>query len=251
MHKKLLFAIIAAIAATNAYSDQVLTSRAYVDDGLATKQDKITAGTTGAVVTYNGIQDGQTQFTERAIYDGSATYDSTTDANKLITAGAVNTMTPSLPTGTANAAVTYDANGNIGGEREIFGTNYTAIWARPTVTTNDDKLAKVGDVRMLQNLITDASKRGSAPSDENDYRMLPVFNSALNGKFGGLITANSLDEGTWKTNNWSTNNVIPSLMAVNAGMESKQNKMTCTRWLDTPEHPEHTDENCLLWELGN
>ena len=31
----------------------------------------------------------------------------------------------------------------------------------------------------------------------------------------------------------------------------KQNKMTCTRWLDTPEHPEHNDDNCLLWDLGN
>lgn len=37
MHKKLLFAIIAAIATTNAYSDQVLTSQKYVDDADAQK----------------------------------------------------------------------------------------------------------------------------------------------------------------------------------------------------------------------
>lgn len=247
MHKKLLFGLIGAIVATGAFANQIVTSQTYVDNMDALKQDKITAGTTGAVVTYNGEIDGQAQFGEQAIYDGTTTYDATTDANKLVTAGAVSNMAPALPTGTANAAVTYDANGNIGGEREIYDTSYMSIWVRPTVTTNDDKLAKVGHVRMLQNLITDASRRGSAPSDENDYRLLPVFNSALNGKFGGLITANSLDEGTWKTNNWPTNNVIPSLMAVNAGLDTKQSKKVCVRWL--PDVVEQTDETCLLWDL--
>ena len=53
------------------------------------KQDKITAKTTGNVVTYNGTSNGQTQFDEVGIYDGSATY-SNSDADKLITAGTVH-----------------------------------------------------------------------------------------------------------------------------------------------------------------
>ena len=245
MHKKLLFAIIASIAATNAYSDQVLTSRAYVDNGLATKQDKITAGTTGAVVTYNGIQDGQTQFTERAIYDGSATYDSTTDANKLITAGAVNTMTPSLPTGTANAAVTYDANGNIGGERRIDDSGGRASVLTPR---SDEWLTSVSGVKGTLKYITSVQSASSVPSSGMFF--LPVFSENEDTPtFGRVTVANSVEDlGTWSDN---TNKVIPTWMAMDSGLATKQNKMTCTRWLDTPENPDHTDENCLLWELGN
>ncbi len=85
-------------------------------------------------------------------------------------------------------------------------------------------------------------------NDSNSINALPVFPKNTGGdKFDRIITTNTLNY----TGTWGTNNVIPSLMAVNAGMESKQNKMTCTRWLDTPENPDHTDENCLLWELGN
>lgn len=41
---------------------------------------------------------------------------------------------------------------------------------------------------------------------------------------------------------------IPTDGAVYAAVDTKQNKMTCTRWLDNAEH---TDENCLLWDLAN
>lgn len=247
MHKKLLFGLIGAIVATGAFANQIVTSQTYVDNMDALKQDKITAGTTGAVVTYNGEIDGQAQFGEQAIYDGTTTYDATTDANKLVTAGAVSNMAPALPTGTANAAVTYDANGNIGGEREIYENAMLAVLLRPTYTVKDDNLATVSGLRQTADFITDVSRAGSAPSDENDFRALPVFNSNLNNRFGKLITANSLDEGTWKTNNWPTNNVIPSLMAVNAGLDTKQSKKVCVRWL--PDVVEQTDETCLLWDL--
>ncbi|MBO4700536.1 MAG: hypothetical protein J5620_02170 [Alphaproteobacteria bacterium] len=64
----------------------------YIVHGLNAKQYAITPGTTGSVAIFNGAdQRGGSQFTERAIYDGSTTYDSTTDADKLITAGAVET----------------------------------------------------------------------------------------------------------------------------------------------------------------
>ncbi len=113
------------LGATDEQYDDALLPAKYINRGLGAKQYKITPGTTGSVVTYNGTdtnRNGGALFSERAIYDGSTTYDSTTDANKLITAGAV---------------------------------------------------------------------------------------------------------------------------------DNKQNKMTCTRWLDTPENPDHTDENCLLWSIAN
>ena len=63
----------------------------YIEYGLNAKQYRITPGTTGSVAIFNGADSrGGSQFTERAIYDGSTTYDSTTDADKLITAGAVD-----------------------------------------------------------------------------------------------------------------------------------------------------------------
>lgn len=135
--KTLLFGAIASVLTINSViADTVVTSQTYVDNADALKQDKITAGTTGNVVLYNGTQNGQTQFSERAIYDGTNDYDETTDANKLITAGAVDGMVgdvydyvddeisnipaPELPTGQPNYVVTYDEDGNVGGERGIY-----------------------------------------------------------------------------------------------------------------------------------
>jgi hypothetical protein len=71
-NKSLIFAgIFAAILGNNAFAtgENTVTSKSYVDAMDATKQDKVTAGTTGSVVTYNGTQNGQTQFSERGIFD--------------------------------------------------------------------------------------------------------------------------------------------------------------------------------------
>ena len=71
-----------------ATGENTVTSKSYVDAQDALKQDKITAKTTGNVVTYNGTSNGQTQFDEVGIYDGSAAY-SNSDADKLVTAEVV------------------------------------------------------------------------------------------------------------------------------------------------------------------
>lgn len=70
--------------------DNSVVPAKYIMYGLNAKQYAITPGTTGSVAIFDGAdQRGGSKFTERAIYDGSTTYDSTTDADKLITAGAV------------------------------------------------------------------------------------------------------------------------------------------------------------------
>lgn len=65
--------IISAIAvSTGAFAtgENTVTSKSYVDAMDATKQDKITAKTSGNVVTYNGTDaNGQAQFDERGIFD--------------------------------------------------------------------------------------------------------------------------------------------------------------------------------------
>ncbi len=77
MSKKLfLFGTIASVIAINSvFADTIVTSQSYVDNRDALKQDKITAGTTGNVVTYNGTQNGQAQFSERAIFDPDTNFD--------------------------------------------------------------------------------------------------------------------------------------------------------------------------------
>ncbi|MBQ6736332.1 MAG: hypothetical protein IJQ90_02490 [Alphaproteobacteria bacterium] len=170
MSKTLFIGAIASVLTINSVlADTIVTSRGYVDAADALKQDKITAGTTGNVVLYNGTSNGQTQFSERAIYDGTNDYNSSTDANKLITAGAVDGMvgdvydyvddeisnipTPELPTGTAGNVVTYDSNGEIGGELEIYDA------ADPNATDPEYLVTAIGVNSIARNALNWASQQ--------------------------------------------------------------------------------------------
>ena len=94
----ILAGIIAAITMGNAMAtdENTVTSKSYVDAQDALKQDKITAKTTGNVVTYNGTENGQTKFDEVGIYNGGAQYNESTDSGKLITAGTVANMAEAI-----------------------------------------------------------------------------------------------------------------------------------------------------------
>ena len=77
------------LGATDNQYNYALLPAIYISSAFRAKQAAIN-GTVGSVPVFNGASSvGGSQFTERAIYDGSTTYDSTTDADKLITAGAV------------------------------------------------------------------------------------------------------------------------------------------------------------------
>ena len=95
MKQALFIGAIASIIAINSViADTVVTSRGYVDAADALKQDKITAGTTGNVVTYNGTQNGQAQFSERAIFDPATGLDGNDEVvsgheGDLVTAGLI------------------------------------------------------------------------------------------------------------------------------------------------------------------
>ena len=80
-----------ALGATDEQYDDALLPAKYIDYAVGRKQYAITPGTTGSVAIFNGADSrGGSKFTERAIYDGSTTYDSTTDTDKLVTAGVVD-----------------------------------------------------------------------------------------------------------------------------------------------------------------
>ena len=88
--KKILL-IIGIVACSGAFAednptvgDKVTTSKTYVTNQLATKQDIIPAGTNGSVVTYTGDEGVVGQ---KAVYKETAAY----NANALVEAGQVNT----------------------------------------------------------------------------------------------------------------------------------------------------------------
>ena len=137
----------------------------------------------GLVATTNDCSDGgsinyadRCATGERLIFEEGTTYSGTTAQKiQIPTIGAVmaaisnNQVT--LPTGTANSIVMYNANGNIGGSRTIA----TSVGTNTSATT------------------------------------------------------------------------IPTTGAVVTGLNTKQNKMTCTRYV---ENAEQTDANCLLWSIN-
>ena len=107
MLKKILLALIFVITAitgvTHAEDDmKTVASKAYVDTQIETKQLKIPAanqpnvGAGETVMTYTATGNGQ--IGERGLYSDISSYDATTDADKLITASALNATFTNLPT---------------------------------------------------------------------------------------------------------------------------------------------------------
>ena len=89
--KKSLLLFVGIVVCSGAFADttptvgdKVTTSKTYVTNQLATKQDNIPAGTNGSVVTYTGSEG---VVSEKAVYKETAAY----NANALVEAGQVNT----------------------------------------------------------------------------------------------------------------------------------------------------------------
>ena len=164
--KSLLLGAIASVIAINSvFADTIVTSKSYVDNRDALKQDKITAGTTGNVVTYNGTQNGQAQFSERAIFDPATGLDENDEVvsgheGDLVTAGliipGVNQLyqqMDELPlNGPANTVAMYNRLGQLGGpggSRGIYdgSTTYDS-------STDADKLVTASVVQNATDLPT-------------------------------------------------------------------------------------------------
>lgn len=94
--------IMAVTANAMAADENVVSSKGYVDNRIGTRQAKIpAAGTNSAtagetVVTYTTTGNGT--IGERGIYTNPSSYNSSTDANKLATAGALNSAVTNLST---------------------------------------------------------------------------------------------------------------------------------------------------------
>ena len=91
-----------AYAETTPADRKTVSSKAYVDTSVETRQEKIPAAGTNsanagtAVVMYTTTGNGT--IGERGIYDNPANYTAGTDANKLVTASALKGSVTNLPT---------------------------------------------------------------------------------------------------------------------------------------------------------
>jgi hypothetical protein len=154
-----------------------------------------------------------------------------------------------IPSGTDGTIVTYTDTAGTLGERGVYSSNY-AMYASTenNATYGPIYKAKIPSMEGLSNAIKwvlPANGVGGSvknmPSGERIH-FLPEF-SDTNGKLYRLRTVNSVDEDIAS---WNTYNVIPTLAALDSGLETKQDKMTCAQYI---ENAEATPANCLLWNL--
>ena len=144
------------IITNNNYIKEALVSLETLKDVYSELNTKITnnalpTGTAGTVVTYNGTnaETGVQEFTETAIYDTANAYNASTDADKLATAGFVETKQNKIAAtsdGTDNTPnYVYDATTNPTADGSVVTTGTTdgtvgqrGIATAPNYDTNDN-----------------------------------------------------------------------------------------------------------------
>ena len=192
---------------------------------------KLLFGLIGAIVATGAFADSKTIPTQGYVDDNFQT---------KIPATGTNVATP------GNTIVTYTGTAGTIGERKLMtNMNYDRFVSRPD--PYKDYLPTMESIYKALEYITSESASNTMASATSDNQSNCILVPRLDGdgvKFEHLVSVNSA--ATMSSSN-DPSQYIPTMKA----MEEKQNKMTCTRWLDTPENPDHTDENCLLWELSN
>ena len=247
MSKKLLFAAIASVLTLNAFADQVLTSQAYVDNADAQKVNiaqgvgtnnanvgktlvvnssgnlelgtvdvpELPSGTAGNVVTYDSHGD---IGGELEIYDGSEEYDSSTDADKLVSGSALENKQDLIKTEDSNWWDEY-------------------YWAGDTWTPDTKFVINDGDdVTGYQYALLDANALGGFYSPQ--YGTAQKLHDLVIDEDGDVVKFYTIP---------TTEVVGHAVGELLDDLGDKQNKMTCTQWLDNAAH---TDANCLLWNIN-
>ncbi len=192
--KKIAFiALAAALTSLGATADTIVTSKTYVD---TTRQPKITPATTGHVVIYNGTDSANGNaaiLSDKAVYDGTTTYNETTNAGDLATMGAVISRINNiagLPTGTQNQILQHD------------GTTWVAkaMDATPTASSNNPVTSggvktyvdgKVSSAATVSN-----SSTTTAPNEKAVYDLVNPIQTAVTTLQNCTHTCASSDGGT-------------------------------------------------------
>jgi len=265
MNKKFLFAVIAATVMGNAWADdgRILTTQTYVDNELSGKVD-IAQGTgdnnanvgktlvvnqqgnleLGAPAAANYIEDSITDGVTNKAPSENAVHDALADKQDTINGHAPNA---------ADSILTDTQHDGIIAKRAIYdgSTQYTSDTRSHIPTTGavvdalefrNVKIPRSGKVRTNGLVLEDISNYAS-PSVKGTGLVTKTSTDGLLGE--RLIYEANIEY----TGAYEQRLQIPTVGAVYDGLDTRQAKKVCVRWLDTPEHPEHTDENCLLWDL--
>lgn len=131
--------------------------------------------------------------------------------------------------------VTRTTNDGFTGERKIFEESDVANYNTGTAGEKQAKSISIPTMGAVMAAIS--NNQVTLPT--GTANSIVMYNA--NGNIGGSRTiATSVGTNTSAT-------TIPTTGAVVTGLNTKQNKMTCTRWLDNAEQ---TDANCLLWSIN-
>ena len=161
-----------------------------------------------------------------------------------------NNFQSKIPAGTVNmgSVVAYTSDAGTVGERGLYNFSSYSRYVTQTANSNyayyKDYLPTMNTLNNGLLYLTSANN-GQSPianaTSSYQYHWIPVFSGDNQVAFDHLLTVNSADAMS-DSLDLDASQYIPTM----AAMTEKQNKMTCTRWLDNAEH---TDENCLLWSI--
>ena len=269
----LTFGAIASIIAINSvFANTVVTSQTYVDNADALKQDKIPATGTNAstpgttVVTYTGTA-GTIGERELFDYDDWRDVDPIDHYDDLPTVGALMGFFEELSDYKQDKIPASGFQG-IEGLNPIDTINYLQVGVKGTgLATRTPIDGLVGERKIFE--MTDLANYHNSQLSANEQELqdisIPTVGAMMSaisaaaptlptGTAGNVVTYNAQGNigGSVATANAPTysNGTLTNgaNIATISAVETKQNKMTCTRWIDNAAH---TDANCLLWNMAN
>jgi len=135
--------------------------------------------------------------------------------------------------------VTKTSTKGVVGERKIIEESDVPNYQASSLSTNEKEIQKISIPTMGAVMAAIGEYAPSLPTGTAGN--VVTYNTS--GQIGGSV-ATYTGAATYNATNDA--NKIPTMSGVTAWAQAKK---VCIRWLDTPEHPEHNDENCLLWEL--
>ena len=255
MSKKPLFigAVASIIAINSVFANTIVTSQTYVDNADALKQDIITTG----LVDFEHDGDDINGLSALVSYD--------------TTSGVVGNKYGILPTSAienwpyeCDSAYCYPLEN---ADNLIPTVGMLAQTAGELAGMKQSIIpGKEGDVVMMF-----PDYDGMTPRSRKIFDGSATYNSTQNatniptmGAVMAAIGANGLPSatdnqvlqytnGAWISVTMDSAPTASSTKPVTSGgvytaVSAKQNKMTCTRWLDNADE---TDEHCLLWSMAN
>lgn len=275
MNKKLLFSLIGAIVATGAFGEtttKTIPTQSYVDDNFINKSDISSENANHFIITDGN--DGIT-VSEQEIVEG---LDGDVLPSGIPTSEAVMEYVDSKGpmVDSDNTIIVGDGNGGIASsgydildydmteviQRERNGQIIYITVASTGVPTADAVYNYVENEALptRQEYLTAKQKTLTYNGSTESFDVLVDWQDG-GGDYYGVLSSSApvgLDLSvhddlltalrSQRKGGLGIGDMIPTLAVTAEIMDAKQNKMTCTRWLDNAAE---TDENCLLWSLAN